>query len=163
MRSGFSMIELVIVTVIIGILASVAIPKLAYSKDDARATTCVAKFADVVSEFITHYAKKDFPEFKNMTVGELSNLRAGTTNTGIKQGTDDKVVNSIEEGDDLNFYCDGGEYASLDFVQDGTVVKIILKAKNGDGVPVAIKASKIVQKNFNMKKVGDTYQAIITP
>jgi len=163
MRRGFSMIELVIVTVIIGILASVAIPKLAYSRDGARATTCAEHFSDVVSEFITHYAKKDFLEFKNMTVGELTNLRAGTTETGIKQQIGDKIISSDGEGDDLNFYCEGGEYASLDFVQNGTDVKVILKAKSGDDSPAAVRASKIVQKNYHMQKVGDTYQATITP
>ncbi len=34
-RSGFTMIELVFVIVILGILASVAIPKLAATRDDA--------------------------------------------------------------------------------------------------------------------------------
>jgi len=37
MKKGFTMIELIFVIVILGILASVAIPKLAATRDDARA------------------------------------------------------------------------------------------------------------------------------
>ena len=54
-RSGFTMIELVFVIVILGILASVAIPKLAATRDDAQIAKASTEMSSLISDIGSYY------------------------------------------------------------------------------------------------------------
>ena len=55
MRKAFTMIELIFAIVIIGILASVAIPKLAATRDDAGHSTLMANTRICINDLIMGY------------------------------------------------------------------------------------------------------------
>ncbi len=52
---GFTMIELVFVIVILGILAGIAIPRLAATRDDASATKAAMEIKDVITQVAAYY------------------------------------------------------------------------------------------------------------
>ena len=58
MKKGFTMIELIFVIVILGILASVAIPRLAATREDAEISAAVANLRTLLSDVSAYYAVK---------------------------------------------------------------------------------------------------------
>ena len=58
MKKGFTMIELIFVIVILGILASVAIPRLAATRTDAEISATVANLRTLLSDINSYYVVK---------------------------------------------------------------------------------------------------------
>ena len=58
MKKGFTMIELIFVIVILGILASVAIPRLAATRTDAEVAAAVANLRTLLNDVASYYAVK---------------------------------------------------------------------------------------------------------
>nr|WP_321321369.1 type II secretion system protein [uncultured Campylobacter sp.] len=63
MKKGFTMIELIFVIVILGILASVAIPRLSGTREDAEISAAVANLRTLLGDVASYYAVKG--DFKN--------------------------------------------------------------------------------------------------
>ncbi|MCI6564477.1 type II secretion system protein [Campylobacter sp.] len=102
MKKGFTMIELIFVIVILGILASVAIPRLAATREDAEISAAVANLRTLVSDATAYYTVKGsfntngstaakWSEITSVPLGSATSTNA-TADAKLKVGDDKECI-----------------------------------------------------------------------
>ncbi|MCI6177319.1 MAG: type II secretion system GspH family protein [Campylobacter sp.] len=132
MKKGFTMIELIFVIVILGILASVAIPRLAATREDAEISAAVANLRTLVNDATAYYTVKG--EFGTNT--KWSEI----TNVPLKDAATTNVINTGAKlkaggGDCISFQMfekDGDKPAHIVITKEGAVNNVCTQVQNSE-------------------------------
>ena len=123
MKKGFTMIELIFVIVILCILAAVAIPKLAATRNDAKVAKLASNLATFYSDMAGSYtAQGKFGDMNNTSSGALSS-------SGLKDVTNvgEVVFDTSSAGTaQLWFMTDNNDTKCIDInvTYDGNVTAV---------------------------------------
>ena len=140
MRKGFTMIELIFVIVILGVLASVAIPRLAATRDDAEVAKAATNLTTAVSDITAYYTAK----------GNFSGVSTDFT----------KVTNALDKTGNLkvkgNTTCVTIKVPQANQNQQSSKVEITLTFEDSDAVCKTLKTLPGIKAMCGKSGTGDT-------
>lgn len=147
-RSGFTMIELIFVIVILGILAAVAIPRLAATRDDAKAVTRGQEITGFFREMGNYYTAHGTLAAK---LSDISNVQAVASTTPLA------LNSTVTFKDSGNNNC---VVVTIEKVTDGNI-SVAASAAGGSGECKGIKRMIGTSLNISGKELNTTKKYVV--
>lgn len=153
MRKAYTMIELILVVVIVGILASVAIPKLAASREDAHAILCELEVTRVATELGNFYTSLGHTVFISTKVSDMTNIRIVS-----KSKTADGIVDDTTVESGIEYQCDNIKIAKILYSYDLTIQKFGLSIELYEGqTPASSSAFEVLKEKLNINAANERH------
>jgi prepilin-type N-terminal cleavage/methylation domain-containing protein len=121
MKRGFTMIELIFVIVILGILAAVAIPKMAATRDDAKVSSIVTQVNSAIQEI---------PQYITSKGGDVNATPLDVSSQVLKQMIDAGKGNK-ESNTSVSVYGTDGSTKCLKLETNSTDLKVVHTSNTG--------------------------------
>lgn len=148
-RKAFTQIELIFVMIVVGILAVVAIPRLAASRDDASAAKCTQEVQQLISEVSHHYTNLGYSEFSVKPIGDMTNLRTGIVEgDGLSSSQETLIENGI------TYMCDSEDIFLVKGALIGGLEYNLTVTDLNPTTSAAKTASELIRKLNDINTVG---------
>jgi len=153
MKKAFTIIELIFVILIIGLLASIAIPKMAQSRVDAHAIVCELEVTRVATEVSNFYTTLGHNLFLLAKVSDMTNINI-VSNSGIPDG----IVEDTKIGEGIEYQCDSIKIAKILYSYDLTIQKFGLSIELYEGqTPASSSAFKVLKEKLNINAANERH------
>ena len=157
MKKGFTMIELIFVIVILGILASVAIPRLAGTRDDAEISSAIANLRTLVSDANVYYVTKgDLKEKGSTNYAKWGGITSVPLTTTASSGTAATSAADTDVTTEVNLKAGGKDCIGVSLVEKTNTAPAYIKftknsTNSGSGVCKAVVDSASVKAYLEAK------------
>lgn len=145
MKKGFTLIEVIFTIVIIGILASVAIPKLVATRDDAEVTKILAQTKTLIKDISSFYTARGQKQYQTAPSQAITNIPISLYSDCHTVGTGSHPF----RGSTLYMCVRGNPVLKIGSANRGTTEKFILTAMTSSKIGRILQTNTVFQSFTN--------------